>query len=112
MPFSPRPLPPGIVRYLIKMVGKRKWRRESEQAIAAVAWPLIYALRDAMEMELQVRKELEQTRQTREVLTLKKYVRAACFSSADIMSKRIQQQEECLEIMAYGVRGWLSWKSI
>lgn len=48
-----------------------------EQAIAAVAWPLLCALRDTMERELQVGKELEQTR---EVLTSEKDVRCMFLS--------------------------------
>lgn len=48
-----------------------------------------------MERKVQVRAELEQTR----VLALEKNLQAPSPSNMDIMSKRIQQQEEHLEVM-------------
>lgn len=44
-------MPRLLLDILSKMVGERKWKRESEQIISAVVQPLFCALQDTREME-------------------------------------------------------------
>ena len=45
---------------LTEMMGKGKWiKKESEQTILAIAWPLLYPIRISTEKELQLSWELE-----------------------------------------------------
>ena len=49
---------------LTEMVGKGKWiKKESEQTILAIAWPLLYPIRISTEKELQFSRKLEKTKE-------------------------------------------------
>ena len=63
--------------------------KKSEQAISAVAWPSLYALRISTEKELQLSRKLEKTK---EILLSERDVQRACSATCDLMSKKIQQE--------------------
>ena len=50
---------------LTEMMGKGKWiKKESEQTILAIAWPLLYPIRISTEKELQLSSKLDKTKGT------------------------------------------------
>lgn len=62
--------PKGLLDILIEGVRKKKCRKESEQAIEAITWPLLCTLRISTEKELRLGREPEKTEET---LVLQKY---------------------------------------
>lgn len=83
-------MPKGFLDILTEAAGKWKWKKKSEQAISAVAWPSLYALRISTEKELQLSRKLEKTK---EILLLDRAVQRACSATSDLMSKKMQQEE-------------------